>query len=253
VRDLYDGEIHYVDLEIGRLLEELRQRGVLERTLVIVTADHGESLGEHDYWFEHGLYAYENACRVPLIVRLPEARGRPAPGTRSGDFALADLAPTVIELVGAKPLAVERAAKGAAVVRGVSRAAQLAADDARPEPVFCEKVEAADALGTLQHKAVRAGDWKLVRRYTHLQPTPGEPRKLVLAGEELFDLARDPNETRDLSKSPPPGAPIEQLREELVRFVAADPSFPDLGELLRKRREALSANDREALRQLGYY
>src|SRR5262249_10524378 len=87
VRDLYDGEVHYADAEIGRLIEWLRGKGLLEKTVVVVTADHGESLGEHRYWFEHGRDAYETTCRVPLIVRLP-AR---APGRRDDDFSLADL------------------------------------------------------------------------------------------------------------------------------------------------------------------
>src|SRR5262249_9799814 len=129
VRDLYDGEVHYADAEIGRLLEWLRGKGLLEKTLVVVTADHGESLGEHRYWFEHGRDAYETTCRVPLIVRLPGPGSDR--GVRDGDFSLADLAPAILGWLGLPP---------------------LRSDDARAHAVFTEKVDRTERAGAVQSK-----------------------------------------------------------------------------------------------------
>ena len=97
----YDAEVAYVDEQLGRLLEGLRTRALLDRSLVVFTADHGESLGEHDYWFAHGELLTEEQVRVPLIVHLP---GLP-PGRRQDLASLVDLWPTLAErlLSGAPP------------------------------------------------------------------------------------------------------------------------------------------------------
>jgi len=248
VRALYDGEIHYADAEIGRVLEHLRESGQLERTLVVVTADHGESLGEHRYWFEHGSYVYEATCRVPLIVRLPGAMdARPEPGLRAGGISLVDVAPTLLDLLG---LPAPRLPDGPA---GSSRASLVRRDSAAPRPLFYEKVEGAELDRAVQIKAVRLGDWKLIRRYAHV--TRGGRRELVPLSDELYDLAADPLEARDLSDRPPARAPLTELRAELLRFAAADEHFPELDLILRRRREALEREDPEALRaleKLGY-
>ena len=71
----YDGEIAYVDACVGRLVAALERTGRLDRTIVAVVADHGESLGEHGEQ-EHGMFLYEGALRIPWIMRLPDARTR---------------------------------------------------------------------------------------------------------------------------------------------------------------------------------
>ncbi len=72
-RSLYDGEIAYVDHELGRFFEELRKRGLYDSSLVVVTADHGEEFGEHGVFY-HGVSLYEPAIRVPLLIRHPDRR-----------------------------------------------------------------------------------------------------------------------------------------------------------------------------------
>jgi arylsulfatase len=258
VRDLYDAEVRYADREIGRLLDALRASGALERTLVIVTADHGESLGEHRYWFEHGRHAYEVTCRVPLIVRVPErlppglAR-RPEPARRGADLSLADLAPTLLELLRLPPLPAPPGRQGP---RGLARAALLARDAPPGRAVFCEKVDRTERSGAVQAKGVRMGDWKLLRRYARFVEPGAEGRdEIVILSEELYDLAADPYETANLAPAPPPHAPLEELREELERFTAADTGLGDLGRTLQERRDELGRKDRETLRvleALGY-
>lgn len=246
----YDAEIHFVDAQIGRLLDDLRGAGQLDQTLVVVTSDHGESLGEHRYWFEHGAYAYETTCRVPLIVRPPASLGS-SPAVRSGDVSLADLAPTLLDLLG-----LPVADAGTEAHRGRSLRAHFTGTEATSRPVFSEKVERAELDGAIQAKAVRLGDWKLVRRYAH-RPSRTEPggRQLVALSDELFDLRADPGEAHDLSANPPPAAPVAELRAALLEFAAADSEFAELAEILQRRREALEREDGAALdvlRALGY-
>lgn len=251
VIDRYDGEVRAVDAELGRLLDELRANGLLENTIVLIVADHGESLGEHDYWFEHGRYAYEATCRVPGILRVPESLRRgDATGERHGDLSLCDLAPTILDL-----LRLPRLSAAGDGPRGTSRTRLIELDE-DPRPVFSEKVERAEKSQAVQTKAVRLGDWKFLRRYTHLPDLerPGHDR-LVLLGEELFDLTNDPHEAFDLSQAPPPDAPLERLRAELLRFSTADEHFGRLARELQDRREELGRDDPEALRilrSLGY-
>jgi arylsulfatase len=70
---LYDAEIRYNDEYIGAFLDELRERGLLERSLLIVTADHGDAFGEHGY-YEHPRYLHDEVTKVPLVVRPPSGR-----------------------------------------------------------------------------------------------------------------------------------------------------------------------------------
>jgi arylsulfatase A-like enzyme len=91
----YDTEIAYTDWHIGKLLAALDEMNLSDSTLIVLTGDHGESLGEHDY-VGHGRHLYENIIRVPLIVRLPgkvkAAQVVPTP------VSILDIAPTVMDL-----------------------------------------------------------------------------------------------------------------------------------------------------------
>jgi hypothetical protein len=156
---------------------------------------------------------------VPLVVRAPGgARGREA-----RDVSLCDLRALVLERVG---------------LRGGAPPANV---------VFCEKLERPDLANAVQQKAVRQGRWKYVRRYAH-----GAQRELVVTGEELYDLARDPREETNLFGEPPPEAPLARLQAELLRFSAADVRFADLGRKLAVERAALAPESRRILEALGY-
>ncbi len=245
VRDRYDAEVRYIDAELGRLFAKLAESGRDRNTWIIVTADHGESLGEHHYWFEHGRNAYEPSLHVPLIV-VPPASWAGARGVvRHTPLSLADLAPTIAEWTRVNHT--QRVApRGPA---GRSRAALLAEESPQLHAVFAEKVERADLVGALQTKAVRLGPWKLLRSYARADDG------LRLVGEELYDLARDPGETQDLADAPPAAAPLVALRRQLLDFVAADTALAELGEALARERAELEQRDPEAarrLRALGY-
>ena len=85
----YDGEIAYTDAMIGRLLETIDGAGLLSNSVVVLTADHGESLGEHRYFFEHGWYPYNASAWIPFVVYWP---GVPEPGS-TGDLSGQPTAP----------------------------------------------------------------------------------------------------------------------------------------------------------------
>ncbi len=256
VRALYDGEIHYVDAEIGRLFDALRAAGRFEKTLIIVTSDHGESLGDHRYWFEHGFYTYQATCAVPLLIRVPAATTEtPWTGLRHSDVSLVDIAPTILDYLKLAPM--RPLAEGRTRPFGVSFARQLAEDRKGSRPVFSEKVERADLSGTVQDKAVRLGDWKLIRRYTQLLPegpgaalSAGKERQLVVLSEELYELTSDPGEEHNLISEPPENAPIAELSSLLLEFFEADTDLADLAQILQRQREELERGDPESLRSL---
>lgn len=177
VRGSYDGQIAAMDAALGELLDALTARGRYEDALVIVTADHGELLGEHSEMGHMGRTLYEPLLHVPLVVKRPGA-GRPR-GVVRHPVQLVDLLPTIVQLTGAQlPPGVE----GAGL-------------DAGTRPVYAEEginpFLVAD-YGAFYDRAMRVvydGDYKL------LSTSRGE--------RMLFDLAHDPAEEHDLAAAQP--------------------------------------------------
>ena len=224
----YAGGVTWTDGQIGRLLDGLAERGLLDRSLVILTSDHGETMDSHpeELW-DHGLTLFEETMHVPLILRFPS--GWQAGRRVSQLVANIDLAPTLLEWLSLPPL--EEAS-------GTSFAPLVAGGTLPPRaPVFLEAMEPSDKLadaGALRwrnerkRRAARSQQWKLL-----FQPWNGEVR--------AYDLLLDPGETVPLA----PGAPEpRQLQLDLEEW-AAGPVRPE-------RREALDPETREQLRALGY-
>lgn len=92
----YSGEVQFADDQIGALLAGISTRGLLDDARIAVTADHGESLGEHDYWFSHGELLSDELVRVPLLLHAPGL----TPGVRDDIASLIDLLPTLTAMVG---------------------------------------------------------------------------------------------------------------------------------------------------------
>ena len=221
--DPYTGEIAHVDTELGRLVAALRADGRLERTLVSVTSDHGESLGEHGE-LTHSYLLYDATQRVPWILRGPGvARGRRVEGVVSG----ADLGPTLLGLLGLPRL---RAADGRDL------AAWL--DPARFEPPGALRGPAyAETLATrIDH------GWAplhALRTDTHLFVRAPRP--------ELYELARDPAQRENvLPRAADPDAwpePARRLEADLDRVLALERG---------SERVAVSDETRAQLQALGY-
>lgn len=215
---LYDGNLAYVDHEIGVLRRALEAAGLWQRTLVIVSADHGEELYEHGF-IGHNEQVYQETTWIPLVVRFPTGTG-PA-GARVGALVdLLDVAPTIADVFGLLgrggssaafqgrsllPVALGAAGKPATVSRSVMKRPSYALSDGRFKFIY----------------DVRRG------------------------AQELYDLTRDPRERDDLAERDPLRAAA--FREALYRFMldtaggAAAPPAP-----------ALSPEEREQLKALGY-
>jgi arylsulfatase len=98
VSKLYDSEVRYTDAMIGELLSGIRSRNDAENTVIVVMADHGESLGEHGYYYQHGDFVYQSTMRVPLIFHQP---GVLPEGVRlAAPVSNLDIAPTLLSLLG---------------------------------------------------------------------------------------------------------------------------------------------------------
>jgi arylsulfatase A-like enzyme len=187
---LYDGEVRRFDHELGRLLKVLRARGLLDPSLLIVTADHGEALGEHGRCFHPSLH-YEELLGVPLIVRLP---GQQNQRRSEGEVSLLDLMPTLADLVGAElPEDVCMGRSFAPLLRG-------------EEPMAGDRlVESQSAYG--EHEEVhrlRTRDLRRLRRRVSFQNS--RLKLMVDPGEDrcrAFDLRADPREERDLAEAHP--------------------------------------------------
>jgi choline-sulfatase len=165
--DVYDGEIAYVDTQVARLLRALDTTGAADRTLVVVTSDHGEAFGEHGEQ-THGILLHDATLHVPLVLRLP---GRvPAGASSDRVVGLADLAPTVLGLAGLPP-----DPRG----HGVS----LLSEPKTERPLWAASEYPARQYGWAPLRALRSGGLKYVEA-----PRP-----------ELYDLARDPGELRNLA------------------------------------------------------
>jgi arylsulfatase A-like enzyme len=121
----YAGEISYTDEQLGRLMDWLDTTGRADSTLLVMAGDHGESLGEHGVWFNHGDDLYESALKVPMAMRMP---GRIEPGTVvSAPVELTDISPTVYDLLSVKP---------PSTIRGIPLT------DALVDPGFAPRTEA---------------------------------------------------------------------------------------------------------------
>jgi arylsulfatase A-like enzyme len=239
-RARYDAEIRYTDDHVQAVIDLLRARGLWDRTLLVLTADHGESLGEHDYYFQHGALAYEDSLHVPLVVRAP---GRLPRGRRvSQTVSLIDVAPTVLALLG---LPAGEAMEGQSLL-------PLLAGPAVDRPAFAQ-TPYGDGLVALRRGAHKYIFIPLWLRPDTEGPAADAPAAPAAAREELFDLRRDPGETRNLAATH--ADLLHELRGETERWLATQQARKEQGVTvapgLEFRPLADPALERQ-LRALGY-
>lgn len=243
---LYDGDIAWTDAEIGRLLDGLAKLGLDDDVLVVVTADHGESLGEHDYWFDHGEFVYDTCLRVPLIVRGPGVETTVV----TEQVGTIDVAPTLLDSFDLPALD---------AVSGRSFDAALAGKPIPTRPLLAESGE-----------PLFAGSNPRFRGFPELEPSAFDrlrawclPNGDKLIVDPLFDgpyaatlfqTSSDPRETVDRAEDPDV-AP--RLRAAIAAMRAVDAAAieraaargeVDVSELTPEER----AKAKEQLEQAGY-
>ncbi len=180
-RDAYDGSIAYLDQHLGMLLDSLRQRGMLDNTIVIVTADHGEEFGEHGV-FTHGNSLYDRVLHVPLVISWP--RSVPRGARVDAWISLRDVAATVLDVLGVPS---DSLLPGRSLARWWIAPPGLAT---RPDTLIAA---VSYASGNPTNYPVSHGD---------MRATFADPLKLIRDGDgafELYDLRQDPDERHDLS------------------------------------------------------
>jgi len=212
---LYDGEIAWVDANLGKILSSLRALGLDDNTIVAITADHGEEFLEHGQ-AAHYKTLYDEVLRVPLVIRYP---GRVAPGRRvQGQVRLMDVAPTLLSLAG---LPVSRPRLG-------TEARSLACLLTSPQP---RRAPNLPAFGDLRGEvaSVRTGDAKLIRN-------------LRTNKEEFYDLDHDPGERMNIDAIGQ--RERDQLRIILTRWRSSATAANDQADL--------DEEEKAALKSLGY-
>ncbi len=199
---LYDGRLAWVDHQFGRMLAELEKLGLRERTLLIVTADHGEELFDHFHYFSHEASIYDGVLRVPLLMSLP---GRFPAGHVVGREAvveLIDILPTILDVLGEAP---GKELQGQSLLRLVAGVADRGHEY---------------AYGTIDHRktllGIRSPRWRYI--YNPEQYNPGLPAPLLYKKEELYELSEDPLEKTNVAGLHP--EVTAQLRKEILRWVA---------------------------------
>jgi len=211
----YDGEIAYADHELARLFEAVGQKAPPDKTLTVVMADHGESLGEHGE-FSHGVFLYDATLRIPLIMAGP---GIPS-GQRVKEQARSiDVLPTILDLVGVKP---------PSAVQGMSLAPAFSGKQLPATVSYAETLFPKMNMGWSELRAVRTNDWKYIQG-----PKP-----------ELYDLSQDAGETKNVILDRP--RETQQLQAQLKLAAGTDKGPEKVQTSLADKRTM------EQLKSLGY-
>jgi arylsulfatase A-like enzyme len=206
VQDAYDDCIAYLDRQVGALLDELSRRGTLENTVVIITSDHGEELGEHGL-FGHSASLYLHELHVPLIVLTadPAGRGRAV----REPVSLLDVPATVVGLLGLE---------AGSPLRGASLAGLWGAGPAlaRPSPVLADHAnppgpQPQRGPGTSQAGFVMS---LLAGGQHYIRDSEGR--------EELYDLGNDPQELANLTDAAGAQPSVALFRAALLRILSPD-------------------------------
>lgn len=204
----YDGELAFMDAQIGRLWDALKRQGTT--VYVVVAGDHGESLGEHGEE-GHGVFLYQATQHVPLIMTGP---GLPPGTTAASNVGLIDIAPTILDLLRLPPL---KDADGRSLVP-LLRGARPAAPGYEMETLYPEI-----SYGWAPLRALCAGPYKYIAA-----PRP-----------ELYELPTDPREIKDLARTKAKRA--SELSQSLAELTRGDTAVVPDDDPSHARREKLSA------------
>ncbi|MBD3869170.1 MAG: sulfatase-like hydrolase/transferase [Acidobacteria bacterium] len=214
----YDGEIAYMDQEIGRLMAYLEDQGLDREILILVAGDHGEGLFDHGEKM-HANLVYQSTMQVPLIARAPDS----SKGFRvSEPVSLVDIAPTILDYAGLDP---------GPQIQGVSLREALKGVEPEPRTIYFEALSGSLSFGWSPLEGLRRGRWKYIRS----------------SGDELYDLEEDPREVTDLHSTN--AIRTGEFGEELQAMLEAWADSPDVAEATEV---PLDPEELEMLASLGY-
>jgi len=212
----YDGEIRYMDEHFKHFIDALKKLGLCDDSLIIFTSDHGEGMGEHDYYFTHGEYLYNSQTHVPLIIKY----GKELIGRRKDFVQHIDIIPTILKILGLKP-------------DSRFRGRDLRQQHGNNREIFTE----------MDCPRVRDGiKVSILLKGLKLIYTP------LYDQYELFDLNSDPHEEHDLVNDIKYGELVEDLAARLRRIRKED----FLGLRVVNKPPELSDEEIKKLKSLGY-
>jgi len=211
----YDGEIAYIDEQVGKILDKLRNLSLDKNTLIIISADHGESIDEHDFYFQHGYYLFDQLLKVPLIIKGPTI---PEGKIINQQVQMIDITPSILSLL---KINVNTTMEGTSLL-----------------PIIFGRVnnkiyafsEICDGEG-LDLKSIRTEEWKLIHN-------------LNTNKYELYNLKNNPEETINLVEIQK--EQFESLKTELEEWM--DRPKPNIIPLT----SSLEAETKKRLKSLGY-
>ena len=222
----YDREIRYFDDELKTLVAYLHKEGLYDRTIIVITADHGESLGDHGYFFDHGKLPYESGSHVPLLVIAPQlsSKGRFV----ETPVGLIDVVPTLCDLLG---IPKRKEFEGTSFLPLLTSGKSV-----EQKPIFTMAGE-----NFPFQRVIRWGPWKLVHVLSEVD------RSLMTGQEyELYNLADDPGETQNL---------IDTFPEQAGRLKSALLSWDKNQEKEKVTQDEKIQHDKfsiDMLKSLGY-
>jgi arylsulfatase len=212
----YDGEIRYFDEQFHQLIDSLKNFGLYDDSLIIFTSDHGEEMGEHDFFFVHGNSLYNSLTHVPLIIKY----GKELTGRRADYVQHIDIVPTILKMIGLKK---DRRFRGS----------DLRRQDTTKKEIFAE----VDEWGVLGGKkfSITLDGFKLIHSPSFQQ-------------YQLFDLKTDPHEERNLIYDYNYRKQLNDLKVRLERI--RDEDFLNIR--IPKKPQKLTEEEIEKLKSLGY-
>ncbi|MEM7564480.1 MAG: choline-sulfatase [Pseudomonadota bacterium] len=208
-RHAYYGSVSYVDDIVGSLVATLKETGLYENTVIVITTDHGEMLGEHGLWYKKNFF--EEACRIPLIISHPDMGGRRVPD----NVSLVDLLPTLVSIAGDETLdCLVEPLDGESLLPLMSNT-----DAVKETPVYSENLAEGATTPLLM---VKCGSLKYIQS--------------AVDPNQLFDLENDPNEQTNQFDNPD----YQEALKPVVEMAAKQWDVEDLNQqILHSQRRRL--------------
>ena len=203
----YDASIAYMDASLAQLFQYLHDCGLMEETLLVITADHGEELDEHELWYDHhGLY--QTNCHVPLILHCPAVI--PKAQRLDGLVSLKDIAPTILDYAGQSELTEREKMEGTSLRKLVD----TSTNEGTAEAIYLTE------CGWMKKRGWQTQKWKLIVE------TGDTPAVYNTPDLELYDLEEDPDEVYNLAEEA--DQVVARLRGDMETFLKRRLSETDL-------------------------